>query len=107
MEGTESRGRPPVQAGVGHSTGDVVTVDPRTDEVIILGSGLLTQDVILERVHVLTTFDPGERYAGEQYLRDHGGYALERLPTGGSAPARQPEPEPDAPRLVQTFGGQP
>lgn len=85
---------------------NLALVDPKTNEVIILGSGLLTQDVILERVHVLTTFAPGERYAGEQYLRDHGGYALERLPA--SAPTKAPlQPTlPNPTNLVQVNGDQ-
>jgi len=74
-------------------------VDPATNEVIVIGSGLLTQDVILERVHVLTKFEPGERYAGQQFLEEHGGYALEALPTPSRsqrkpdlAPAFEPNP---------------
>lgn len=69
---------------------NLALVDPTTNEVIILGSGLLTQDVILERVYVLTKLEPGERYAGKEFLRDHGGYTLE-----ATRPAR-PSVTPDA-----------
>ena len=48
-------------------------VDPNTDEVTIIGSGLLTQDVVLERVHVLTRYAPGERYTNDDFRERHGG----------------------------------
>ena len=53
-------------------------VDPQTDEVTIIGSGLLTQDVVLERVNVLTRYAPGERYTNEDFRTRYGGAPLSR-----------------------------
>lgn len=40
----------------------IALVEPRTSTVEPIGSGLLTEDVILERVHVVTRIPAGERY---------------------------------------------
>lgn len=40
----------------------IALVEPRTGIVEPIGSGLLTEDVILERVHVVTQVPVGERY---------------------------------------------
>lgn len=40
----------------------IALIEPRTGIVEPIGSGLLTEDVILERVHVVTKVPAGERY---------------------------------------------
>lgn len=37
-------------------------IDPNTNEVSVMGSGLITADQILERVHLITEIPPGEQY---------------------------------------------
>ncbi len=49
--------------GLGESPRPTIAlVEPRTGIVEPIGSGLLTEDVILERVHVVTQVPVGERY---------------------------------------------
>lgn len=79
---------------------NVSLVDPATDEVIIIGSGLMTQDVLLKRIHMLTTTEPGQSYANEGFLRDHAGYAPGALPREAVAPVLPENP------LTQLLGAQ-
>jgi len=64
-------------------------VDPQTDEVTIIGSGLLTQDVVLERVNVLTRYAPGERYTNEDFRANYGGASSIGRPEQGRADNQQ------------------
>lgn len=48
----------------GHPTPFIALVEPKTGAVEPLGSGLLTEDVILERVFVITQIPAGDRYKG-------------------------------------------
>lgn len=64
----------------GYPRPTLALIDPNTEEVTIIGSGLLTQDVVLERVHVLTNYAPGERYTNNDFRQRYGG-----APAGASS----------------------